>query len=71
MAKPFSIALPPDHWLSGSYTIRVAAVDPDTGDEVSGVNIQNVTMQVEQAAGGDLSTVTFAAKPILVRQAQA
>lgn len=71
MAKPFSISLPPDHWLTGDYIIRVIAVDPDTGIEETGVDIQNVTMQVEQGAGGNLSTAQFKATPILVRQQQA
>ena len=51
MAKPLSIALPPDHLLAGEYTVRVTAISPTTGAVVSGVNVQNVTMQVEDVGG--------------------
>jgi len=61
VAKPLSIALPPDHILTGGYTVRVTALDPDTGAVVSGVDVSNVTIQVEQYAGGDLSSGVFKA----------
>jgi hypothetical protein len=59
VAKPFAIALPPDHILSGAYTVRLTALDPATGAVVSGVNVSNVTMQVEQLAGGNLASGPF------------
>lgn len=51
MAKPLSIALPPDHILTGDYIVRVTAIDPNTGAVVSGVDVSNVTIQVEDIAG--------------------
>lgn len=70
MAKPFSIALPPDHLLAGGYTIRLTAIDPATGAVVSGVNVQNVTMQVENLLGGDLSSGAFKMlNPVLLHKA--
>lgn len=47
MAIPWTIALPPDHVLTGSYTVRITAIDAATGATVSGVNVSNVTLQVE------------------------
>ena len=70
MAKPFAIALPPDHILAGDYKIRVTAIDPTTGAVVAGVNVSNVTMQVEQFAGGSLTSGIFQAlNPVLVTRA--
>jgi hypothetical protein len=51
VAKPLTIPLPPDHLLSGGYTVRVTAVSPTTGAVVAGVNVKNVTMQVEDLGG--------------------
>ena len=51
MAQPFDIALPPDILLSGGYTVRVTAIDPTTGNTVAGVNVSDVTLQVEDLGG--------------------
>ena len=51
MAQPLTIALPPDHILTGAYTVRLTAISATTGAVVSGVNVKNVTMQVEDLGG--------------------
>lgn len=51
MSQPFDIALPPDLFFSDGYKIRVTALDPVTGDTVTGVNVNNVTFQVEILSG--------------------
>jgi hypothetical protein len=63
VAKPFSIALPPDHILTGSYTVRLTALAPTTGAVVSGVNVQNVTIQVEDL--GDTGGAGLASGPFM------
>lgn len=51
MAAPHDIALAPDVDLWDGCTIRVTAIDPDTGNTVAGVKVSNVTLQVVQFAG--------------------
>lgn len=63
MAQPFDLPLPPNLFLSGGYKIRVTALDPTTGAVVSGVNVSDVTLQVEQIAGGDLTAGVFMMVP--------
>ena len=61
MSQPLAVALPPGLELSGSWTISVSAVDAATGNVVSGVNVSNVTIEVELTSGSeaDLETGPF------------
>jgi hypothetical protein len=52
VAKPLIVPLPPNLHLWGGCTVRVTAVDPDTGAGVAGVQVSNVTLEVDQTAGG-------------------
>lgn len=63
MPQPFDLPLPPNLYLSGGYTVRVTAIDPTSGAVVSGVNVSDVTLQVEQIAGGDLASGPFMLVP--------
>lgn len=68
MSKPLLVPLPADLELDDTYVIRVTALDPTTGDVVSGVNVADVTLIVDDlagAAGGSLASDTFA--PVLIR----
>lgn len=47
MAKPLIVSLPPDIEMGGDWIVRVTAVDPDTGNTVSGVQVSNVTLEVD------------------------
>lgn len=51
MAKPLTIALPPEIDLWDGCTIRVTALNATTGATVSGVEVSDVTLQVVQTAG--------------------
>lgn len=51
MAQPLKVSLPPGVTLWDGCIVRVTAIDPATGATVSGVNAQNVTLQVIQTAG--------------------
>jgi len=59
MAEPFELPLPPGLDLDDNFQIRVTALDPTTGDTVSGVNVGTVTLIVESVSGGDLTSGTF------------
>ena len=53
MAAPVlpDLPLPPNCDLWDSCIIRVTAIDPATGDVVSGVTVGEVTFQVDQTSG--------------------
>lgn len=53
MAQPLTQPLPPSLELWGGCTVGVAALDPTTGAPVSGVNIANVTIEVELTEGSE------------------
>lgn len=63
MAKPAAAALPPDLNLPAGYVIRVNAVDPTTGAQVTGVTVTELSLYVNDLSGNlDLN----AANPILI-----
>ena len=51
MAKVQVAALPPNLDLSAGYTIRVNAIDPTTGAQVTGVTITDLAIQVTDVTG--------------------
>lgn len=53
MAQPLIVALPPGLELWGGCTVSVAALDPSTGAPVAGVNVANVTLEVEVTEGSE------------------
>ena len=59
MSEPLIVALPAGLDMNDAYQIRVTALDPTTGDTVSGVNVGTVTLIVESVSGGDLTSGTF------------
>jgi len=59
MAQPLSVSLPPGLDLGGGCQIRVTALDPTTGDTVTGVKVSNVTLEVDQLGGGSLEYGPF------------
>ena len=63
MPRPLIVALPPGLELWGDCSVRVTALDPATGNTVSGVNVSDVTLEVEQTDGGDLSSGPFLLVP--------
>jgi hypothetical protein len=52
MAQKISAAMPDGMDLTGGWTIQWAALDPSTGDAVSGVNVSNILMEVVQVSAG-------------------
>jgi len=59
MAQPLTVALPPNLDLWGSCVIRVTALNPTDGSEVTGVQVSNITLEVYQRAGGSLEYGPF------------
>ena len=57
MTQPLTVALPPGLSLGGGCTVTVTALDPATGNVVTGVNVSNVTLEVEQTAGSEADLV--------------
>lgn len=58
MAKPLIVPLPPNLHLWGGCVVRVTALDASTGNEVSGVQVSNITLEVDQTEG-DLDALSF------------
>lgn len=65
MAQPLTVALPPGLDLGGGCIVSVQAVDPASGNIVTGVNVSNVTMAVDLVSGNaaDLQVGPFLLKP--------
>jgi hypothetical protein len=59
MAQPLIVSLPPGLDLGGGCQIRVTALNATTGAEMTTVNVSNVTIEVDQLGGGDLSSGAF------------
>jgi hypothetical protein len=52
MPLPLVVTLPPNVHLSGGCIVRVAALDPTTGAIVTGVNVSDVSLEVDEISGG-------------------
>lgn len=58
MAQPIDIDMPQDLDVGPTYTVRVTAIDPNSGALVSGVNVGTVviTAALVQGTAGGLET---------------
>lgn len=58
MAQPVDIGMPDGLDVAPNFTIRVTAIDPNTGALVSGVVVNKVVITASQVAGttADLAT---------------
>jgi hypothetical protein len=61
MAQPLTVALPPNLDLGAGYIIRVTALDAATGADVAGVNVSNITFEVDDLGHVDLGSGPFVA----------
>lgn len=62
-AEPYIAPMPPFLDLGAGYQLQVNAVDPTTGDQVTGVVISNFSIIVDNVAGGDLNVGPFMLVP--------
>ena len=51
MAIPYSASMPDDVDCGGSYTVRVTAVDPTTGNVIAAITIESLVMLVAPVGG--------------------
>jgi hypothetical protein len=65
MAAPMKTSMPANVDIGATYTLQIAALNPTTGAPVAGVTVSNVMLEVENVAGGDLTSGVF--RPILLR----
>ena len=63
MPQPLIAGLPPDCELASGYIVRVAALDPTTGAQVTGVQLSDVSIFCTDV-NGNLSDLT--PDPLLV-----
>jgi hypothetical protein len=59
MSKPLTVSLPPDLDLSAGYTIRVTALDANTGAEVAGVIVSDIAFEVDSHGSSALDFGPF------------
>lgn len=63
MAQQYDIQMPQDLDLVGAWTIRVTAVDPSTGNVVSGVTVSDMCITADALSGGNLDFGSFMLVP--------
>jgi hypothetical protein len=45
MPPVYSASMPPNLEITDGYTVRLTALDPTTGNQVSGVTVQDLVME--------------------------
>ena len=64
MAKPYTAAMPPDTELDNDCNIEFVAIDPATGNAVTGVTVSNMSIYFDDVGGsGDFSYGPFMLVP--------
>jgi hypothetical protein len=63
VAEPYIAPIPSLLDLGAGYQLQVNAVDPDTGDQVTGVVVSNFSIIVSNLAGGSLEAGPFMLVP--------
>lgn len=54
MAAPLTASIPPDRDLGGGYIVQVVALDASTGAVLTGLQVTEAVMVVDNVGGGDL-----------------
>lgn len=62
-AEPYIAPMPPYLDLGAGYQLQVNAVDPTTGDQVTGVVISSFSIIVDNIGGGELNVGPFMLVP--------
>jgi len=62
-AEPYIAPMPPWLDLGAGYKLQVNAVDPTTGDQVTGVVISDFSIIVDNLSGGNLEAGPFMLVP--------
>jgi hypothetical protein len=70
MAQPLTVAFPPNLVMTDGWQVTIAAIDPATGADVTGVTITEALIQVDNIAGTALGSGAFKMlNPVLVTTA--
>lgn len=59
MSKPLDVSMPPDLDLDQGYSLRVTALDPNTGSLVTGVKVGQVVLTVVNVQAGPIEAGSF------------
>lgn len=59
MAEAFSAAMPANLDLGGNYTLRLTAIDPVTGNIVSGITVSNLAIYVSDVGSDQVTDLGF------------
>lgn len=59
MPPLLTVALPPNLELWDSCVIRISGIDPATGDEVTGIQIQDVAFEIDNQGSDALAYGPF------------
>ena len=59
MPVPYVAPMPPDVELEGSYTVRLTALDPASGNHVTGVKVTGFVLTVLNAGSGEVTDLGF------------
>jgi hypothetical protein len=63
VAQLLKASMPDNVDIGAKFTLRVAALDAATGNTVAGVNISNMSLEVDSLAGGSLDFGPFMLVP--------
>lgn len=65
MAQPLTAPMPENLELDGNYTLRLTALDPNTGAKVAGVTVSALVVFVVDLTANLVSSQGFTVTPLL------
>jgi hypothetical protein len=65
MGVKVNASMPPELDLGPNWTVKINAVDPNDGSDVTGVTVSNFSISCTSVGSGALDFGTF--KPVLLR----
>lgn len=57
MAQPFVVAFPPDTDLTAGCTVQFVAIDPTTGNAITGVTVTNISIYADTTGDATLEAL--------------
>jgi hypothetical protein len=66
MATPYVAPLPPDTDLTAGCTVEFVALDPATGNAVSGVTVANISIYADTTGSAELVPTFEVVTPVLI-----
>jgi hypothetical protein len=59
MPLPVKDSIPPNLHFVGGYVFRLDFADPTTGNQVTGVKVNGINLQVENTGSGEITASDF------------